>query len=63
MAYNYFKQQFKKERQKRREQTDDYFEEQTSADKIFEIEKLNDDFDGIAHKKGKMFVIKNALPG
>ena len=63
MAYNYFKQQFKKERQARREKTDDYFEEQTSADKIFEIEKLNDDFDGIAHKKGKMFVIKNALPG
>ncbi len=63
MAYNYFKQQFKKERQAKREQTDDYFEEQTSADKIFEIEKLNDDFDGIAHKKGKMFVIKNALPG
>lgn len=63
MAYNYFKQQFKKQRQAKREQTDDYFEEQTSADKIFEIEKLNDDFDGIAHKKGKMFVIKNALPG
>ena len=63
MAYNYFKQQFKKERQERRAQTDDYFEEQTSQDKIFEIEKLNDNFEGIAHKKGKMFVIKDALPG
>lgn len=63
MAYNYFKQQFKKARQEKRAQTDDYFEEQTSQDKIFEIEKLNDNFEGIAHKKGKMFVIKDALPG
>lgn len=63
MAYNYFKQQFKKQRQEKRAQTDDYFEEQTRADRIFEIEKLNDNFEGIAHKKGKMFVIKDALPG
>ena len=62
MAYDYFKQKFKQEREKRRMESFEK-EEEPDVDRIFTIEKYNADFDGIAHKKGKMFVIKGAMEG
>lgn len=62
MAYDYFKQKYKLEREKQREQAFDK-EEETDLERVFTIEKYNADFDGIAHKKGKMFIIKGAMEG
>lgn len=62
MAYDYFKQKFKQEREKRRLESYEK-EEESDADRVFTIEKYNADFDGIAHKKGKMFLIKGAMEG
>lgn len=62
MAYDYFKQKYKLEREKQREQAFEK-EEETDLERVFTIEKYNADFDGIAHKKGKMFVIKGAMEG